>query len=294
MIRNISFFEKSEEKIVVALGFFDCFHLGHRKIVDKTIELAKNNKCSSALLTFENNFFDVLGRNNKLIYTFPERKVIAEQLGLDLVISCQFDKFFMNLTSSQFLEQLEQFNISAVVCGFDYTFGSDKADVKLLSQAFESRAIPVYVIDAVTDNGAKISSTLIRQELAASNIIVVNKYLNSCYTITGIVVQGRHVGGKIGFPTANLQVSKDKLLPNGVFGGKVIIDGKEYKTIVNVGSKPTFEISQPSIEAHIIDFSGDLYGKEITVAITKFLRPIQKFRDTTELVQQLKKDTQSV
>ena len=152
----------------------------------------------------------------------------------------------------------------------------------------------VDIVDAICWNGIKVSTTLVRKMLTESDISTVNTLLSEPYFVIGEVVHGRGVGSVIGFPTANLQVSSEKLLPIGVYGGITEIEGKTYKAIVNVGYKPTFGLDYVNIEAHILDFDGDLYGKTLKVSLLRFLRPIRKYGDVNELVEQLKQDKDTV
>ena len=289
-MKNISLFSRYDKQISLALGFFDCMHLGHRKILDDVKQSASEIGCETALLTFENNYFETLGKCEKLIYTFDERKDLLQSLSLDILISCVFDKDFMSLTSDEFLLLLDKFNIRAIVCGFDYRFGSDKADIYKLENYCLQKRIQYRVQPPVTHDGVKISATEIRKALNANRIDLANFYLGDKFFIQGEVVRGRSVGHTYGFPTANIKVSDDKLLPQGVYAAETHLDGVKYTVLVNIGSKPTFGIDKPTVEAYIISYNGDLYGKKIKISLVKYIRPIQKFSDKTELAKQIQKD----
>lgn len=281
--------ETYQGKIVLALGFFDCLHLGHRALLTKAIEVAKQKNCQSAIMTFENNYFSLFGVQTKLVYTFEERLKILDKIGIDVVISKNFDKDFMQNTSKDFWNEISKYDVSAIVCGFDYTFGCDRADAKILEQYCNENKIQLFCLSPITANGKKISTTLVKECLDNNDIKLANYCLVDNYTISGIVVHGRHAGAKLGFPTANIQVSCDKYLPNGVFYGTVNLD-KIYKCIVNIGNVPTFNVDKESVEAHIIGFDGDLYQKNITVTINGYIRPIKRFNSDEDLISQLKKD----
>ena len=291
---NISFGEKFNKPIVITLGFFDCMHKGHVALYDVAREVADKNDCLCALLTFCNNHFDVIGMDVKPIYTFEERLSIYKNVGLDVVASATFDKKFMNLSADEFLQVLSGYNLKHVVCGFDYTCGRDRKNSTYVKQYFENIGVGCTIVDEVLTDGEKISSTLVRKLLMQNQVEKANTLLSQPYFVTGVVKDGRKVGRLINFPTANLDVAVEKLLPVGVYGGKAQVDGVTYKAIVNVGAKPTFDLLQNSVEAHLIGFDGNLYGKTLTVELTKFLRSVTKFDSKDQLALQLAKDLESV
>lgn len=293
-MKNINLFKGYDKPISLALGFFDCMHIGHRKILETVKDTAVKTESETALLTFENNYFKTLGKSEKLVYTFTERKNLLENLSLDVLVSCVFDQNFMNLNSDEFLHILDKFDIRAIVCGFDYRFGFDKADVYKLEKYCISKRIHFYIQSPVTHDGVKISATEIRKTLNAGRIDLVNFYLGDKYFILGEVEKGRGVGRALGFPTANISFDDDKLLPQGVYIAETVLDGVKYDAVVNIGGKPTFDIDKPTVEAYISNYNADLYGKKIKISLVKYLRPIQKFSDEKELAKQIQKDLSEV
>lgn len=291
---NISFGQQFNKPMVITLGFFDCMHKGHVALYDAARRVAGENDCLCALLTFCNNHFKVIGMDVKPIYTFEERLTIYKNVGLDVVVSATFDKQFMNLSADDFLQVLSSYNLKHVVCGFDYTCGRDRKDSLYVKNYFSQLGIGCTIVEEVLTEGEKISSTLIRKLLMQNNVEKANTLLSQPYFVTGVVEDGRKVGRSISFPTANLKISDEKLLPVGVYGGKTIVDGKQYNAIVNVGAKPTFNLLQNSVEAHLVGFIGDLYGKTLTVELTKFLRGVKKFENKEQLAEQLKFDLECV
>lgn len=279
--------------VVVCLGYFGTMHSGHVKLLEVAKNRARELNAKVALFTFSNNHLKVLGRDSTVVYTYPERLEMYESLGVDVVISAEFNSEFCAMTGNQFIDKLVQYDLKGVVCGFDYSCGSDRLNSTALTKRLAS-VCSVDIVDAVCWNGEKNSTTLVRNFLANSDITTVNMLLSEPYFVMGTVVHGRHVGSAMGFPTANLQVSIEKLLPIGVYGGQTTIDGKTYKAIVNIGQKPTFGLDYVNIEAHILNFDGDLYGKTLKVALTRFLRPIHRYDDVNELVEQLKQDRETV
>lgn len=280
--------------VALALGFFDCMHQGHRKILSLTRAKAAEHSAETALFTFENNFFPVLGRDEKLVYTYSERKAILERLSLDILVTAYFDRDFMCLPSDSFLQFLSNFDIKSIVCGFDYHFGSDRADAYKMQGFAEKKGIDFFVHPPVVHDGVKISTTMVRYALQNSRIDLANFYLGDRYFLTGKVGGGRRVGHLIGFPTANIAVSPEKLLPLGVFAGGAVIDGTEYPALVNIGGQPTFDSALTTVEAHFLGYAGNLYGKELTVCLDKFLRPTQRFSDKEKLINQIKKDIKNL
>lgn len=287
----IKFGEKLNSPIVIALGFFGCMHKGHVQLLDQAKKLASQTNSKIALFTFSNNHLKVLGKDVKQIYTFDERCKVYQNLGVDVLVTAEFDEQFKNTNGANFLKTLSSYNLQGVVCGFDYTCGSDRRNCQFVCDYFKD--IPVSVVDAVCKDGVKISTTLIRNLLANNDIERANQLLSQNFFFDGIVVHGRGVGKNLGFPTANIQVDADKFLPVGVFAGNTSIDGSEYHCIVNIGSKPTYDIAEQTVEVHIVDFDGNLYGNKMSISLVKYLRPICKFCDEVQLAQQLKIDREN-
>lgn len=293
-MQTIELGQQFNKPFVIALGFFDCMHLGHRALLDEAKNIADKNNCLVAMFTFSNNHFKVLGKDTKLIYTLEERQQIFEDLGVDLTVCAAFDKNFMAMKSEEFLGRLFSYDIKGVVCGFDYSCGSDIARSGDVVRYCNDKGVECHVVGEVTVDGEKVSSTLVRNLLSGGNVEKANKLLSQNFFICGTVVHGRGVGHTIGFPTANVEVPGDKLLPVGVYGGHVYIDGLRHKAIVNVGSKPTFGVDSQTLEAHILDFAQDIYGKHIKVSLVEYLRGISKFQGVEQLCNQLRQDLERV
>lgn len=285
----ISFGTKLNSKIVLCLGYFGCMHLGHVALLDKAKQLAADNNCRVALFTFENDVLDLQGKQGSAIFTFEERLKIYQNLGVDIVIKAKFDNAFRQTKGLEFLQQVAQYKLAAIVCGYDYTCGCDRIDSKQV-QLYYSPLIDVTIINAVKYLNQKLSTSLVCSYLTDNKIERVNALLSQPFFLSGVVVKGRKVGSQMGFPTANIDVPSSKLLPIGVYAGECSVDGQIYKCIVNIGSKPTFDISVPTVEVHLINYSGDLYGRCLAVSINRFIRNIERFEDVHQLVEQLQKD----
>lgn len=285
----IEFGKKLNTPIVICLGYFGCMHIGHVKLLELARIRAREHNAKVALFTFNNNHLRVLGKDAKVVYTFEERLTLYESLGVDYVVAATFNDMFRETTGEQFIERLKRYNLKGVVCGFDYRCGCDGMNSNQLKDRLAD-VCNVDIVDAICRNGEKISTTSVRKLLDESDIASVNVLLSQPYFLIGEVVHGRRVGSDMGFPTANLKLNSDKVLPIGVYGGQTIVDGKTYRAIVNVGQKPTFGLDYVNVEAHIIGFDGDLYNRTLKISLTKFLRPIRKFDSAEELIEQLKKD----
>ncbi len=287
----VKFGEKFNSPIVIALGFFGCMHKGHLQLLNEAKDLASRSHSKVALFTFANNHLKVLGREVKQLYTFDERCKIYQNLGVDVLVVAQFDEQFKSTSGNEFLQQLACYNLNGVVCGFDYTCGNDRQNSQFVCWQYGN--LPVKIVDAVCQDDTKISTTFVRNLISDCKIQQANQLLSQDFFFDGVVVHGRGVGKALGFPTANVQVDGDKFLPNGVFAGNVVVDGANYRSIINIGAKPTYGIAEQTVEVHIVNFNGNLYGKNLTVTLTKFLRPIVKFDSADQLIQQLKSDKEN-
>lgn len=282
------------EPIYLALGFFDCVHFGHRALINSVIENAKLKKCKSAVFTFSNNAYKQFNSFAKLIYTFEERVEILSDLGIDYILPFKFDKNLKNMNREEFLKMLiSKFNIVGFICGYDYLFGScGKGDANYLDEFCKLNNIELQIVPPITIDGHRVSSTLVKEMLIAGSIKNANKLLVSPYRITGRVTKGRGVGKTFGFPTANIELPLDKQkIGEGVYGTYTKINNKLYKSITNVGSKPTFDEFSFTIECLVDGLEFDIYDKIIEVYFYKKIRDIIKFNSPQELAAQIKKDS---
>jgi len=295
-IKEIILGQEDFQPIVLALGFFDSIHLGHRCLIEEAEMLAEEKGAVPALFTFNNNPFDAMRKDVKLILTYDERKdVLSRTTGIKTVISAHFDEDFMNLSGKEFLSKLFRYNIKGLVCGYDYTFGKKgKCNVDDLVAFAKKKGVSVSVIPPFCMGGERISSTEIRKSLENGDVEKSERLLGTEWIISSIVEKGDGIGRKLGFPTANLLHEKDKLVPqHGVYGGITEIDGKSYYAIVHIGERPTVKGNLLRIEAHVVGFSGNLYGRRITVKIKKRIRDVMKFDTVEALSRQIALDKQS-
>lgn len=283
--------EKSQNGICLALGFFDCMHLGHRAIIAAAREYARARALETVVFTFTTS--PKIFGDGKSVYTFSERSRIYAECGADRLISVDFDQKTRDTSPAVFLDGLfEKENIKAVFCGEDYRFGAGGAgDTALLKAYCEKKGATLEVLATVKRDGEKVSSTRVRELLENGNIGKANELLGEPYRITSEVVAGRGEGRKFGFPTANVRLYADKIYPaDGVYATRVKIDDKLYFGATNVGKKPTFGDESISIETFVDEYSGDLYGKTITLFFVGRLRAIEKFSSPEELAKKIMSD----
>lgn len=279
--------------LVVCLGYFDCAHRGHLELIQKAKERAKVENCQVGVFTFSNNPYSLLHKDTKIIYNIFDREYIFGKLGVDIILEADFDSEFLNTNPNEFLDKLtKNKNIKQIVVGEDYTYGKDaKGNVASLKEYCKNNNISLEVVDTVKHNGQKISSTLIRKLLIDGEISTVNNLLSLPYFITGNVVGGRKDGSRMGTPTVNINLDKEKVkLKDGVYATYVYLSDKKYKAVTNIGNHPTFGDMNDNIECHIIDFSGDLYGKNLRIEFIARLRDVAKFESVDSLVKQIYTD----
>lgn len=280
--------------VCIALGFFDCVHVAHRKIINSMINYAKSNHMSSAVFTFKDQ--GISSFKNKLIYTYFERLSVLEKMGVEYVVPFVFDENSKKMKWIDFLSTLfSKINVKAVFCGYDYTFGyKGEGNVELLKEYCSKIGVEVFVFQPIRNSKNEIiSSSYIKGLLNDGNIEEVNNLLGDNYFIESKIIKGRGQGHIFGIPTANNEVLTDKILPKpGVYATMTCVNGKTYNSVTNVGIKPTFSDNSISVETLIDGFNGDLYDKTLKVEFIKYLRNITKFDSPAQLNEQIKKDLQ--
>jgi riboflavin kinase/FMN adenylyltransferase len=297
-IQNISNFSTSE-KTFVTIGTFDGVHFGHQQIIEKLVLEAKKANKKSVLLTFFPHPRMVLQKDNslELINTIEERADLLKKTGLDYLIIHPFSKEFSRMTALDFVRDIlvNQLNISKLIIGYDHHFGKNREGniVQLTEYShlydFKVEEIPAQDIDNVS-----VSSTKVRRALVEGNIETANTYLGYNVMLSGIVVNGKQLGGKIGYPTANIDIKESyKLIPKtGVYVVKSTIDKKVIFGIMNIGNRPTLDGGYQTIEVHFLDFNANLYNKSLTIELLYFLRDEKKFNSIENLILQIRNDEQ--
>lgn len=283
--------------VVIALGYFDCVHIGHRRVIENTIALSKKLNCTPVVFTFDGNLRALTqGDLSKRVYSLEERKSILTRMGIEDFYIAPTTKQFLSMDKTAFLDNLNQrFNIKAYVSGEDYRFGTmGSGDVDYLNEYAKSKGQTVVTVSMQTLNEKTVSTTYIKELLTQGEIEKANQMLGDSYSVSGVVFKDRSFGTKIGFPTINVKIDEQKHhLKNGVYQGRIKLD-KWYKAVINYGARPTFNLCEKLLEAHIIGYNGDLYDKTVTVYFEKFIREIKTFNNADELKLQLKKDVEKV
>ena len=286
----------TSKKTVFTLGTFDGVHVGHIKIIERLLNASSDDE-QSLVLTFFPHPRMVLQEESdiKLLNTIEERTKLLEKAGLQNLIIHPFDQAFSRLSAEEFVKNIlvDIFNIKKIIIGHDHRFGRNRTanidDLILYGKefGFEVEQISAQEIDEVS-----ISSTKIRNALNEGKIALANEYLGYNYLFSGTVIHGKKLGRTIGFPTANLKIEESyKLIPAiGVYAVKCTVGTKTVNGMLNIGTNPTVDGQNTSIEVHLFDFQEDLYDKKITVELIKRIRDEQKFASVDELKQQLHKD----
>ncbi len=279
----------------IALGSFDGLHLGHLSLVRKVKSLAAENDGKSIVFTFKNHPRRFININNKieLIMTNEEKINVLQKEGIDILAFKDFDEKIMKMMPDEFINWLcKTYNVKGIVVGFNFKFGyKNLGDVKLLKKFEEEYRYKLYVMEPCKIEDEIISSTNIRKELSDGNVRKAFNMLSRPYMLSGKVIDGKKLGRTIGFPTANLEINKQKVIPKkGVYYTNVKVNEKIFKGITSVGNNPTVNGQELTVETYILDFSNDIYGKEINIYFIDRIRDEIKFNNIHELIAQLKKD----
>ncbi len=284
-----------QEPTVVTLGKFDGLHRGHEKLMSSLLAYKNKHQLASVAFTFDipprNRIDDVASR---VLTTNEEKEYIFGSSGIDYLIECPFTAEVMSMEPKAFIEWIAtSLHMKCVVVGDDFHFGHKRAgDYHTLKQYEQEYGYETIVVEKMKDNNRDISSTYVREEIAAGNLKKANELLGYHYFIKSEVVHGKKLGRTIGVPTINMVLPENKLLPpNGVYLTEVEVEGKTYVGVTNVGCKPTVSDSNMiGVETYIVDFNQSVYGDCILVSFVEFIRPEIKFASVEELKQQMESD----
>ena len=287
----------SKIKTTVTVGTFDGVHLGHQKIISKLVETAKANGSAPTLLTFDPHPRKVVQPNSSvdLIQTLEERAETLAHLGLKHMVIHPFTKAFSQLSAAEYVKEflVDMLNIDQIIIGYNHRFGKNRtASVEDLKRFGEIYDFKVMQISAEEIDTISISSTKIRAALAEGDVVTAHTFLGHPFTLSGTVVKGEQRGRTIGFPTANIAVNHpDKIIPkNGVYAVRVQLQNKERLGMMNIGTNPTVNGENRSIEVHIFDWSASIYNQPIQVSLIERIRDELKFDSLETLQKQLEKD----
>ena len=278
-------------KTIVTIGTFDGVHIGHRYIINQLNKIAKKEGGESVLLTFSPHpRFVLYGDSSelKLIDTLEEKKRKLKENGLQNLVIKDFTKEFSRVKYVNFVRDIlvKKLNVDCLVIGYDHQFGRNReGSFKELIALAELYNFDLKQISPQKNNDIAVSSTKIRNLLLDGNIKEANKCLDDNFSLKGRVVDGDKIGRKIGYPTANISIDVNKIIPReGVYVVNVIIDNSEYEGMLNIGVKTQ------KIEVHIFDFNNDIYNKELTIKFLDWIRSPIKFENNFDLKDQLQKD----
>jgi len=295
-VQSISKYDKKHNS-AITIGTFDGVHIGHRKILQRLINNAKELGLRSTVLTFFPHPRMVLQKDSdiRLLNTLEEKQQILDSMGLDCLIVHPFTRSFSRLSATEFVRDIlvNQLGIKKIIIGYDHRFGRNRNaninDLITFGSAFdfEVEEIPAQLIDDVS-----VSSTKIRKALEEGDVKTANTYLGYSYLLTGTVKKGRGLGKQLDFPTANLHIEETyKLIPkNGVYVVRAKLDGNTVHGMMNIGFNPTVDGRTRSNEIHFFDFERDLYDQQIQVELFERIRDEVKFESVDALRKQLQKD----
>lgn len=285
----------------VALGNFDGIHIGHQDLIKTMVNKAKKENLKPSLLLFDTHTKSVLNSDSPSCITSIDQKIeIAEKLGVEIVYIIKFDKELMKLSADEFVSKIliEKMNSKLIVVGFDYRFGykalGDSEYLKKLSSQYN---FEIEVLNPVKNKGLIVSSSNIRHLIKEGKMEEVETLLKRPYSMLGNVIEGASRGRKLGFPTANIELKSNYVMPrSGVYKTYTEIDGRTYKSATNIGYNPTFnkENKLLKFETYILDFNENIYGKTIKVYFKRHIRDDIKFDNVDDLIAQMNLDVKEV
>jgi riboflavin kinase/FMN adenylyltransferase len=288
------------QRPVVTIGTFDGVHLGHQKVILRLQEFANQHYGETVIFTFHTHPRLVTSPNEtnlRLLTTLDEKIKLFEKYGIDNLIIYPFDREFSDLSYSEFVEKIlvQKIGTHCLVVGYDHKFGKNReGGFDYLKNCAERFNFEIERLDALVVGEESVSSTKIRNALQNGEIEKANNYLGYLFTLHGNVVEGKQLGRKMGFPTANIEASdKNKIIPGyGVYAVKVELGSRTYNGMLNIGTRPTFNnnADNRSIEVNIFDFHDNIYKKGITLKFVGKIRDEQKFANIDMLVNQLGRD----
>jgi len=282
---------------IYALGFFDGVHLGHQALLAACQELAGKHGCSAGVVTFASHPDTLVKGNTPMLINSPKDReyLLRDQNRMEILVTLPFDSAMRSMTWDSFLDMLRtHYDAAGFVCGQDFRFGHRGSGTATALWEYCNREnLPCTIVPDQIVSGIRVSSTYIRQQLEDGHMKTAVKFLGHPHILTGNVVHGKALGRKLGIPTANLLLPEGLAVPRlGVYVCSCLIDGKRYPAVTNVGTRPTVQGSGITVEPWILDYSGDLYDREITLEFHYFLRPEMKFHSLEALQQEIRRNAE--
>lgn len=295
IVRGLETFPREAAGVVVALGAFDGIHLGHREILSVAVERARALRVPSLACTFDPRPVEVLQpeRAPLPITTLEERLELIAQAGIDTTVVLPFTRALAAVEPEAFIEDVMLRGLGAreIVVGFNHRFGRRaRGDAAMLEALAERLGFRAHVVPPLSVEGDPVSSTEIRLALQRGDVERANRLLGREYSLAGEVVRGAGRGRTLGFPTANVRPERSPLVPLGVYACRARVEAVVYKAVVNLGRQPTFGDNDVAIEAHLLDFQGELYGNRVVLALVRRLRAEMKFPSVDALRKQIAAD----
>ena len=287
----------SDRKACLAIGMFDGVHLGHQQVLRQAIENSHRHEARSVAVTFDRHPANVIapGRTPALLQTLAQRLRAIESLGIDATLLIKFDEAFSRKPGAEFVRELaDGFGAIHSICvGANFAFGHKRdGNVELLRTLGQTLGFHVHGLQAVSLDGQAVSSTRIRAAVKDGHLDAAGQMLGRTFAIEGTVIEGERQGRKLGFPTANLDTDGLILPPNGVYAAHARLDQATHRAVLNIGLRPTLAGPEPAlqVEAHLLDFNGELYGQAMEIELVERLRDEQRFDSTDELATQISRD----
>lgn len=300
-VHSLEDIQSIEGELHFALGVFDGVHVGHQAVIESVVEAADEGGGVAGVLTFDPHPIQVLAPHvapRRILASLRHKEDLLESLGIEVLLVIPFTEAFAELDAMTFLNNLHAAcqSLQTLAMGEDWKFGSQRGgDVALLRKFGETHKIDIQAMSAVMIDGERVSSTRIRQAIRDGNLDSASAMLGREYSVLGTVVKGQQLGRKLGFPTANLRVHNEQLPPDGVWAVDVTLDnGEIHRGAGNLGVRPTVdgEEARRMLEVHLIDYQGDLYGRDVSVSFVKHIRDELKFDSLDTLTAQIGRDVQ--
>ena len=283
----------------LAIGVFDGVHLGHQAVIGRALQSARLTGGSTIVVTFHPHPVRVLRPEKapRLLTSTQHKTQLIRSLGADALLILQFTREFSKTPPEKFIENLAQGSnqLKQICVGREWSFGANRSgSVRLLEELSPKLGFELGTVPPVLVGEQVISSTLVRSAIECGALEFATTLLGRRFTILGTVSEGRKLGRRLGFPTANLRAHNEQFPPNGVYATKAWFGGKEYGGVVNIGVRPTIEneAGERLLELHLFDFDQDIYGQDVEVAFLQYLRAEQKFSGIEELQAQIRRDVQ--
>ena len=284
---------------VVTIGNFDGIHNGHQVLIVKATEYPKKNNVISTVFTFNNHPVNYFKPNSiKNIITNNDKIKILKTMGVDYIINIPFDEYMTKISGYDFVKDIliDKLGAKKIIVGHDFTFARNKeGNIDLLKELSKKNGFLLEIVNPVKIDDIRISSSYIRKLILDGKVEDARKYLGRNYKLSGEVIHSKKLGRTIGFPTANISIDENIIIPKvGIYATKVYVNGTIYYGATNVGYNPTVNGNKLSIETNILEFNDDIYGKIITIEFLERIRDEKKFNGIEELKEQLQKDTKYI